>query len=197
VTDLGYQKNAQNLDLFTTKADGSGLGLCVSNDIVIGHDGEIRVESEWGKGTSFIIALPVIEVEYEKEREERVKKNLKGTKGLVIDDEPSFTDSVRKYLEFHGCEIMMATDAKTALNIIENRDFDFVICDIKMQEMDGIELYNIIKEKKPSIKDRIIFSTGDVLSDRTRAFLDSITNLTIEKPFDLIELKRVITSILL
>lgn len=182
----------------TIKGKGTGLELVVSRDTVIEHGGKMKVESEWGKGTSFVITLPIIEVEGEekKEKGKSVERSLKGVKGLVIDDEAPFLSFVSEYLEREGCEIMTATDAKTALAILEDRDFDFVICDIRMPEISGIEFYRVINEKKPSLKDRIIFSTGDVLSDTTRAFLELVTNPQVEKPFNLDELKEVIKSIL-
>lgn len=184
---------------FTTKGKGIGLGLRISYDILIEHGGAMRVESEWGKGATFIITLPIIEVEGEKkkEKEKSVEKDLKGMKGLVIDDDPTLLNFVFKYLELEGCEILTAPDVKTALNIIEGKDFDFVICDMKMPEMNGSDFYRIVKEKKPSLSNRIIFSTGDVLSDTTRVFIDSVTNPYIEKPFNLSELKEVITKLCL
>jgi CheY-like chemotaxis protein len=181
---------------FTTKAKGTGLGLTVSYDIIAEHGGVLRVESEWGKGTFFIITLPIIEVQDGKQNEVRIEKSLKGTKGLVIDDEPSFLDSVLKYLRLEGSEVVPAVDAKTALNIIESKDFDFVICDIKMPGISGPDFYRIIREKRLFLCDRIIFMTGDLLSDTTRAFLDSVTNPNIEKPFNLDELKEIIVKML-
>jgi CheY-like chemotaxis protein len=86
----------------------------------------------------------------------------------------------------------MASDVKTALGIIEGKDFDFVICDTKMPGLNGSDFYRIVKEKESSLKDRIIFSTGDVLSDTTKAFMDSVMNPCLEKPFNLNELKELI-----
>ena len=48
---------------FTTKGRGVGLGLSISNDILVEHDGTLRVESRYGVGTTFIVALPIIEIE--------------------------------------------------------------------------------------------------------------------------------------
>ncbi|MDI6761965.1 MAG: response regulator [Thermodesulfobacteriota bacterium] len=179
----------------TIKGRGTGLELTISHDTVIEHGGTMIVESEWGKGTTFIITLPIAEGEKKKGEGKRTEMNLRGLKGLVIDDERTFLDVVSKYSELMGCKITTALDAKTALASIESEDFDFVICDIRMPKMSGIEFYGIIKEKKPSLKDRIIFSTGDVLSDTTREFMESIDNPCIEKPFDMSALKEVIIKI--
>jgi len=179
---------------FTTKGRGVGLGLAISNDILSAHGGTMRVESEWGKGATFIITLPIIVGEGKMEKDERKapERDLRGLKGLVIDDDPSILEVVSEYLERVGCKISTAEDVRTALNIVEDEDFDFVICDMKMPVMGGSDFYEIIKQKKPSLKDRIIFSTGDLLGETTRVFIDSVMNPYIEKPFDLNELKEVI-----
>ncbi|MBS3920659.1 MAG: response regulator [Deltaproteobacteria bacterium] len=204
ISDDGPGVPAENISkifdpfFMTIKGRGTGLELTISHGTVIEHGGKMRVESEWGKGTTFIVTLPIVEGQVEKKEEEgkRTEVNLRGLKGLVIDDEPAFLDAVSKYLKLMGCKITTASDAKKALANIENIDFDFVICDIRMPKMSGIEFYCIINEKKPSLKERIIFSTGDVLNDTTREFMESITNPSIEKPFDMSSLKEVIIKML-
>ena len=179
---------------FTTKGKGIGLGLAISNDILSAHGGTMRVQSEWGKGAIFIITLPIIVGEGKRDKDEGKgpERDLRGLKGLVIDDDPSILEVVSEYLERVGCKISTAEDVRTALNIVEDEGFDFVICDMKMPVMGGSDFYEIIKAKKPSLKDRIIFATGDLLGETTRVFIDSVMNPYIEKPFNLSELKEVI-----
>ena len=110
--------------LFTTKQKGIGLGLTIAYAMLTEHGGTMRVESEWGKGTTFMITLPVVEVESEKVKEKRkgVEEDLKGMKGLVIDDDPNILYLTSKYLESEECEIITAPTVKTALNIIESKN---------------------------------------------------------------------------
>jgi DNA-binding response OmpR family regulator len=61
--------------------------------------------------------------------------------------------------------------------------------------MGGGDFYRVVKEKRPSLTDRIIFLTGDTLGDETRTFIDSVTNPLIEKPFQLSELNEGITKV--
>jgi len=182
---------------FTTEENGIGLGLAISYEIITAHGGTMRVKSEWGKGAAFSITLPftVAKDEAKKEKEKDVKGNLRGLKGLVIDDDCALLDLVYKYLKLDGCEVITTPDVNTAIDIIEEKEFDFVICDIKMPGLGGSDFYYILKEKKPSLKDRIIFSTGDILGDMTKRFIDSVSNLVVEKPFNLSELKEAVLKV--
>jgi CheY-like chemotaxis protein len=137
----------------------------------------------------------------EKEKTKSIEKRsigegLRGTKGLIIDDDTTFLDFVSKFLELEGCVITAVPDATIALDLVEIVDFDFVICDIQMPRMNGSDFHCTIKEQKPSLADRIIFSTGDALTKTTQVFIDSVTNPYIKKPFNLNQLKEVIFSVL-
>lgn len=180
---------------FSTEKKGLGLGLSNCYMIIASHGGTINAESEWGHGTTFTITLPIINIEEEKKKGEEVEKSLKGLKGLIIDDDISIITLTSRYLKNEGCEIETVQNVKDALNIIEGKEFDFVICDIRMPEMGGDDFYRIVGERKPRLKDRIILMTGDVMGKKTRAFISSTKNLFIEKPFNLNELKKVIIDL--
>jgi len=171
---------------------GTGLELALSREIVMNHGGTMRFESEWGKGSTFILTLPVSRVKGERERALGAEKSLIGLKGLVIDDDINILEIVSKYFEEMGCEIVTSSDARMALNILEEKEFDFVICDVVMPEMNGIDFYRILEERRPSLVDRVIFSTGDIMRESTQGFLESLPNLHITKPFDLNRLKEII-----
>jgi CheY-like chemotaxis protein len=182
---------------FTTKENGAGLGLAISCEIVGRHGGMIEAESEWGKGTSLSIRLPILSGNGKRPRKTKGRKGgLDGTRGLLIDDEPAFLNLVLKYLKREGCEIVSVTDVNAALKILGEGEFDFILCDMKMPGMGGDDFYRILSEKKPSLKGRIIFSSGDLLSASTDTFLTSTGNPYVEKPFDLKELKAVILELL-
>ena len=180
---------------FSTKEKGLGLGLSNSYMMIASHGGTLNVESEWGHGTTFTITLPIIKIEEEKKKGEEVEKSLKGLKGLVIDDDFSIIALTSRYLKNQGCEIETAQNVKDALNIIEGKEFDFVLCDIRMPEMGGDDFYRIVGERKPRLKDRIILMTGDTLGSKTRAFISSTKNSLIEKPFNLDKLKKVVIDL--
>jgi CheY-like chemotaxis protein len=183
-----------------TQETVAGQELGISYDILSEHGGTMRQESEWGRGATFIVTLPITVLERKKrENGERVKKDLKGMKGLVIDDDTNIVNMTSTFLEELGCEISTATDMKIAISLLEAlgsiEEFDFIICDIKMPEMSGIDFYNIVQKKWPILKDRIIFSTGDILGDQTGMFINSVPNPCLEKPFNLTDLKEAINKL--
>ncbi len=174
----------------------TGLELALSHSIVIDHGGTMRVESEWGKGSTFILTLPVLRVEREGEGAKEAERSLIGLRGLFIDDDVNILEIVSKYFGEMGCEIVTVPDARMALRILEEKEFDFVICDVVMPEMDGRDFYQILRQSRPSLIDRVIFSTGDIMRDSTREFLESLPNPHIEKPFDLGALREAIIRLL-
>lgn len=183
--------------LFTwSRRGGTGLELALCRSIIVDHGGKMEVESEWGKGSTFILTLPVWRVESEREGAGEAEKSLIGLRGLFIDDDINILEIVSKYFGEMGCEILTVPDARMALRILEEREFDFVVCDVVMPEMDGKEFYHILKQRRPSLIDRVIFSTGDIMRESTREFLESLTNPHIKKPFDLDALREVIIRLL-
>jgi CheY-like chemotaxis protein len=184
--------------LFTTKTNRMGLGLSISNQIIKAHGGEMKVESEWGKGAAFIIRLPVIDgvSEKQKEKKEQVPRSLKGLRCLVVDDEPTMLDLVSRYLIKEGCEVETAQSVKDALKMAEKGEFDVAICDMKMPEEGGEVFYRVIGENKPAFRRRIIFITGDLLDAHIKLFIESTKNRYILKPFQLEALKEIILELM-
>ena len=107
---------------------------------------------------------------------------------LVIDDDPLVLKSLQKLFKKEGCEVATAQSGRDALAMVEKADFDLVIADIRMPELDGIETVRKIKEirkrnERPEIP--VIFITGysDIEAHATAKELGEL----ILKPFDLEE----------
>lgn len=81
---------------------------------------------------------------------------------LVTDDEKSIRNTLREILEFEGYQIEEAENGKEALSIIENKEIDLVILDIKMKGMDGIEVLEKAKEMKPELPVIMISGHGTI-----------------------------------
>ncbi len=110
---------------------------------------------------------------------------------LVVDDEPSMLEMMEIVLAKQNCEITTTPDPLEALSLLEQRDFDVVVQDLKMPKMDGLELLEKIKSLKPRLPVIIItaFSTWDnaVEAMRLGAF-DYI-----KKPFDTDNIRAVVS----
>jgi len=99
-------------------------------------DGKIWVESEYGKGSSFIFEIKLLE-----QGEKKTYRMFKGKKVLIVDDNQTWHDILRSALEKYGLEIESALSGKEALVKIKKHDvdYDLVLMDWNMPELDGIQ----------------------------------------------------------
>ena len=81
---------------------------------------------------------------------------------LVIDDERSIRNTLKDILEFEKYQVELAEDGFKALELLQTKDFDVILCDIKMPGMDGIEVLQKIEELKPDIPVVMISGHGNI-----------------------------------
>lgn len=124
------------------------------------------------------------------------KPYLSGKKCLLIDDDVQMINVLSKFLAVEGCYTEKALDGKSALEKMDATAFDFILCDIRMPRMDGVTFHQKLKERKSPYLNKIIFITGDTMSDEIQEFLDSIENPLLEKPFGLQDIRQVIQRLL-
>jgi PAS domain S-box-containing protein len=164
---------------------GRGMGLAICHEIVTRLGGEIKVESQVGKGSVFRVVLPASSSENGAAKS--LPKPLGGLrKGriLVVDDEPIVGGSIRRTLVKEH-EVVVVTSGREAMNLLEKGEaFDLILSDVMMPEMSGIELYHELLRIRPKSAERMIFLTGGAFTQGARKFLDSVPNSRLEKPFD-------------
>ncbi|MEP7189383.1 MAG: GAF domain-containing protein, partial [Roseiflexaceae bacterium] len=152
---------------FTTKGEqGTGLGLAVSLGIIQSHGGQIEVESELGRGTRFIIRLPV-------RTAAQAAKATRHTKALVIppshilfvENEAMIRDATVRLLTRWGHQVEQSSNGAEALETFAPDTFDLVISDLGMPDMNGWELLGEIKRRDPRVPTVLITGWGRQYSD--------------------------------
>ncbi|MEO8797332.1 MAG: ATP-binding protein, partial [Polyangiaceae bacterium] len=182
---------------FTTKApgEGTGLGLAICQNLAIALQSELLVETEVGRGTCFHFSLPAASLARESTAPSVVPPASTIQRGhvLVIDDEPPILRAVGRLLGREH-EVIMLTDPREALELLtkEGGRFDLILCDIAMPGLRGDELYAAVRASAPQIVDRFVFMTGGITESRCQAFLDGISNESIDKPFDVQHLRTIV-----
>jgi CheY-like chemotaxis protein len=183
---------------FTTKSagKGTGLGLSISQAIIAEHEGRIDVESTIGRGTTFIVELPVQRWTAQP-GPKPVPARAPAThrkRILVVEDEPQIRQLFEDIIHIAGHDVQTAADGHAALDLIDQQKFDLIISDVKMPESSGAEFYAAIKRKGSALERRLIFVTGDLLNAETLRFIESTGCPWLEKPFDIAAVTRTISD---
>ena len=80
-----------------------------------------------------------------------------------------------------------------ALSLIDaGAEFDVVLCDVVMPDVSGPQVYEAVRERHPRLADRFVFITGDPLHEKASAFLATIANPVLTKPFELGPLREIV-----
>ena len=166
-TGIGIAPEAQS-KLFNafTQADGSterrfggtGLGLAISKQLVEALGGEIGFDSREGEGSTFWFALPVLLPTELEVSESQVLTDLQGLRALVVDDQATNREVIKKQLTSWGVFAVEAESFETALNAFRSaaahsRPFDVALIDGLIDDRHGLELARAIRndEEIPSV----------------------------------------------
>jgi len=186
---------------FTTKETGAGtgLGLSIAHSIMSEHHGRIAYEVSPLGGAAFVLELPVLEpvdgdhelpVNGERRVDSLSPSPTASGEVLILDDEKSIAEMLGEMLSLLGYRVTLCHSGRHALELIKQRDFDVILSDLRMPDVDGRKFYELTSELKPALARRIIFVTGDVVSDETKAFLQATGNPHLAKPFQMDQLEQ-------
>ncbi len=178
---------------FTTKPEGvgTGLGLSICYGIAREHGGRIWVESEPGQGARFAVTLPRDPRE-ESRPEPTVPPPVAAAGGdltvLVVDDEIALRNALLRFLARRGIRGEGASDGAEALRVLQQRNFDVIISDVRMPGMSGREFLERLGRDRPDLIPRVVLSTGDTFAPESGV-------PTVTKPFDFAMLERVLREV--
>lgn len=167
---------------------GRGLGLSVAQTIVSEHGGEIEVESAPGEGAVFTVHLPLYEPEGGVIATDPMAANLRKGRILVADDEPSVRAVCRELLSRMSYDVTEASGGQEAVEMLTRERYALVLVDLKMPDMDGLDLIRRINEIPPRRRPAKLVITG-VADEIAPEVCDELgIASTIMKPASLAEL---------
>ncbi len=115
---------------------------------------------------------------------------------LVVEDEPAISQVCLRVLTGEGFEVDIAVNGKVAQEMLEAKQYDLCLFDIRTPEMNGKELYQWLQERHPRLAGRVIFTSGDVMGGDTQSFLEQTGRPFLPKPFTPDELKAIMRDAL-
>jgi len=176
-----FQSFSQADTSTTRKYGGTGLGLAISKKLVGMMGGEIWVESEYGRGTTFHFTADFGLGKEKARKRLAVAGDLRGMRVLVVDDNATSREILREILDSLTFEVELAASGEEGLTEIENADrtkpFELVVMDWKMPGMDGIEAATRIKNhpklgKIPAVILVTAYGREDIMQKAEKAGLD-------------------------
>lgn len=174
---------------YTTKEPGAGvgLGLSIAYETVRRHGGYIELLE--GLPTTFRIWLPLDTGKVLTSVRPSAPTAITRTDGqrelrvMVVDDERLVRNGFRRVLDAHY-RVTLASSGQEALSLIQQGDYDVILCDLLMPGMTGMQLFTEIQQTSPAMAQRFVFLTGGTASADAREFLREVKNPRAFKPLE-------------
>ncbi|MDR2546188.1 MAG: transporter substrate-binding domain-containing protein [Lachnospiraceae bacterium] len=174
---------------------GSGLGLAICKSFVAMMDGEIHIESEYGKGTAVTVTIPYVKgepiiVSHEDDDEEICAPDAKV---LVVDDNDFNLRVAEAFLNLLDIKADLAESGFAGIDKVMLANYDIVFMDHMMPEMDGVETVRRIRELGGKYESLVIIAlTANAIKGAREMFLENSFNDFLPKPIDSVELRKLL-----
>ena len=230
VSDTGHGIKKESQDRLFTKFDrldakinsnieGTGLGLVITKSLVELMEGEIRLESEYQKGSTFFVDIKqrkatekqieeirqkdkpnpvkdiVSETVYTTKKEEKKETNGNAKTVLVVDDNALNIKVASRVLDAMGFKTEGASNGEEAINKTKLNEYDLILMDIMMPEMDGVECFKVLKNI-PDFDTPVIAFTADAVAGAENKYLNEGFNGYLSKPFNRATAEKLFNEIL-
>jgi signal transduction histidine kinase/ActR/RegA family two-component response regulator len=196
---LIFMDFSQEYESTNRKYGGAGLGLTISKHFIELMHGEIRVDSEKGKGSNFIFSMVLEKADSDSSALQKTTRvEAKKLHILIAEDNLLNSQVITAFLSRLGHTSEIAGNGKEALEILSSRDFDAVLMDIEMPEMDGIEATEMIRNGNDKVRNPnipIIALTAHALKDYEEKSMKAGMNNYLTKPVDIEQLSQILQSL--
>jgi len=115
---------------------------------------------------------------------------------LVVEDEIRVAQMMAEVLEAEGYEVDTAGNGLLALEKIEAHDYDLILSDLRMPELDGLGLYRELERRQPTLLSRVLFVSGTTDVPEYHRFLAETAAPVLAQPFALVDLQQVTRQML-
>jgi PAS domain S-box-containing protein len=170
---------------FTTKpqGQGTGVGLSFSQGLAEAHGGRLELVPT-ARGACFRLTLPVEALHgRELAPETMLAEHASRRRALVVDDEHEIAEALADFLSAEGFTCILAEGGAAARAELAHGDYDLIVSDLRMPQVDGPALYAWIVRERPELAIRTGFATGDTLGAAAARFLAEAKRPVLEKPF--------------
>lgn len=179
------------------KSEGTGLGLAITKQLVSLMDGDIQVESEYGKGSLFTIQIiqrvadkrtieenTIVRMAVEKKQEQSFVGEQYQV--LVVDDNAINRKLAIAMLRVYGFQISQAESGREAIDMVKVQRYDMILMDHMMPEMDGMEATRIIRTECAETAEGtvIVALTANAIQGAREMYLENGFDDFLSKPFD-------------
>ncbi|WP_395056816.1 PAS domain S-box protein [Flavobacterium sp.] len=181
-----FKKFSQEDKKITRKHGGTGLGMSITKELVNLMNGQIEVESKKNIGTSVHVILNLSIGNAENIETKNLKKpqsNLDGIHILLVEDNDINRMMVQNSLQYFNCKVTEAENGIEALELLKKQNFDIILMDIQMPELDGIEATKIIRHEYKLLTP-IIALTANAFKTEIEKCKEAGMDDYITKPFD-------------
>jgi signal transduction histidine kinase/CheY-like chemotaxis protein len=197
-----FESFEQADDKITRHFGGSGLGLSICNLLVEMLGGKISVKSQEGIGSEFLVSLPFIIDELVPDKNNSVEKpnemiSLGHLRILLVEDNKINQFLADQILRKWEIVPVIVENGKEAIEIVQEREFDIILMDLQMPEMDGFEAVTFIRNNSKVVKNPkviIIALTADAFPETKEKVIKTGMNDYISKPFSQIDLRNKIVQ---
>ncbi len=196
VEDNGCGMDAEVIEhmfdpFFTTKFTGRGLGMGAILGVLNAHKAGLEITSEPGSGTIMAIWIPYqgdVQVDCQKAQ---IQAASNSGRVLVVDDEKAVLHVAKRMLERLGLSVVTACDGREAVGIYNSdHAFDWVLLDVTMPEMDGVECLKKLREFTPDLY--VVMSSGYDPESVMMASHETLPNDFLIKPYTIETLRKVV-----
>ena len=202
ISDHGIGMNKEQLDRIfqpfvqadastTRKYGGSGLGLMISREFARMMGGDVSVESELGKGSSFTVRIPVmVELTQQLTSGQTRSDAVAGpVHVLVIDDDSATQDLMQRYLQREGFTVSAAYDGAKGMELAMREKPQAIVLDVQLPGIDGWEILRLLQSNPELASIPVILFT--IADDRARAFLLGAAHF-VQKPCDFAQIGKIL-----